>query len=545
MVIVLKKSTLAGMIGCAVAAGLTITYFRSKFEAQQKKYEDIIERTNETYFADNQPYEKEQTSSRKQRTMKKKHLVYQNKQKHFPLPLPVRDTRKLPPLDIDQLIIKKTIHDVDWDGKRVLCRVDYNVPIRNGRVVDETRILITMDTIRYILGNRGQQGGCKCLILLSHLGRPGKNYKREDFSLKPVVQVLQRELPGINIRFLDNCVGEHVEQAINNCETGTVFLLENLRFHIEETKKGITVDNVQIQASDTDIKKFQKKLSRLGDVYVFEAFAAAHRNHSSVVGISCKPRVAGKLMAKELKVYASVLSRPKKPFLLIIGGAKVSHKLPVLFNMLDRVDSIIIGGAMAYTFKKVKDGMQIGNSIFDKKGALQVGKFMTQAAQKGVKVHLPCDHVIANSFSAKAKVGITDDEHGIPEGWMALDVGPKTRRNWSQVIAQANTILWNGPLGVFEMGPFATGTMTAMCDLVRATKTRNATSIIAGGNTAGASRRFYYGKNTIASQVSHVSAGGGSSLVLMEGKVLLGAHFLSDLPNRKDSYFDNDSNSIL
>jgi len=408
-------------------------------------------------------------------------------------------------------------------------RVDYNVPLENGIVTDRARVEGTIDTLKELLRRKGPKGGVKCIVLITHLGRPGGNYKREKYSLLPVVKVLQDYLPGVNIKFLDDCIGPDVEKAINTCESGTVFLLENLRFHIEEMAIDGTVNakGEKIRATDQEVDTFKKALSRLGDVFVFEAFGAAHRPHASIVGIDLPQRVSGLLMKRELNYYAQVLGKPQRPFLAILGGSKVSDKIKVIENLLDLVDEMIIGGGMAYTFKKVIEKIEIGSSLFDKEGAECVEKIMKRAKDKQVKIHLPIDHVIANKFSADAHVGITDDKMGIPVGWMALDIGPRTRTSISAVMARSKTILWNGPLGVYEMGSFAAGTVGAMADIAMATK-NGTTTIIGGGDTGAASKTFYYGNKPVAEQVSHVSTGGGSSLVLMEGKMLPGVQYLSE-----------------
>lgn len=458
---------------------------------------------------------------------------------HVSLPLPIRDTKHNPDLNLDLMLNKQTLDDIDWDGKRVLVRVDYNVPIKDGVVVDDTRIMLSLNTLKFLLGRKGPQGGCKCIVLIAHLGRPGGNYKKESFSLQPCVKVLQRELKGVKVEFLADCVGPEIEKTIKTCAKGTVFLCENLRFHIAETGSGITSDKQRVKASAAQVQEFRAGLSKLGDLYVFEAFGAAHRPHSSVVGISIEPRVAGLRMQREMDYYGQVLGRPQRPFLAIIGGTSITNKMGVICNLLNLVDDLVIGGGMAYTFKKVLEGVQIGGSLFDKEGAALVGRIVRLAKEKGVRLHLPIDHVIADNFSAEAKVGVTDDATGVPDGWMALDVGPKTRILNSQIIARSKTILWNGPVGVYELGSFSTGTISAMCDLVEATK-RGALTIIGGGATGSASKHFYFGREPIANQVTHVSAGGGSTLVLMEGKMLPGVQHLSGPEEGLSSQSDDD-----
>lgn len=450
-------------------------------------------------------------------------LSYPRSAYTVPLPLPLRDTKDNPDLSTDAMKRKMTLDEVNFNGKRVLIRVDYNCPIKNGRVVDDSRVSSTINTIKYVLAKKG----VRCITLIAHMGRPGYNYKREDFTLKPVVEVLRKYLPGTKVVFLNDCVGDEVEHAINTAEPGTVFLCENLRFHIAETGSGVGEGKKKIKATPEEVTAFREGLSRLGDVFVFEGFGAAHRPHSSVVGVNVPQRVAGLLMQKEMNVYAKVLSDPQRPFLAILGGSKITDKIQVIDNLLEMVDEMIIAGGMAYTFKKILDGVEIGGSLFDKEGALIVGKIIKKAAERGVKLHLPVDHVIADNFSAEATVGVTDDQTGIPEGWMGLDVGPKSRAIFSGAIKRAKTVLWNGPLGVYEMGPFGTGTLSAMMHLVDATNAGTFT-IIGGGDTGAASQKFYVGRSPVADQVSHVSTGGGSSLVLMEGKMLPGIQYLTD-----------------
>lgn len=451
------------------------------------------------------------------------------------LPLPRRDTRNNPKLEIPSFVNKQNLEDVkEWDGLRVLMRVDYNVKIKKGAVVDATRITSTIDTLKALLAKKGAKGGVKCITLITHLGRPAPgtpNFDPKEFTCQPIIKVLQQYLPGVNIEFLPDCVGEIVESATNSAKPGTVFLCENLRFHPEETGIRLVVKDdgkiEKVKIPFNELVVFREKLSRLGDVFVFEAFGAAHRAHSSIIGINLAPRVAGLLMQKELDYFGKVLGQPARPFVAIVGGAKVSDKILVLENMLDKVDELIIGGGMAYTLKKVRDGISIGNSIFEEKGAELVPRIYKKAAERGVRIHLPVDHIIADKFDAAARVGVTDDKAGIPNGWMALDVGPKSRTIFSEVIGRAKTVLWNGPLGVFEMGPFGGGTLSAMWDLTLASRS-GATCIIGGGDTGSASKVFFVGERPVAEQVSHVSTGGGSSLVLMEGKMLPAVWALSN-----------------
>uniref|UniRef100_A0A7S3YT37 Phosphoglycerate kinase n=1 Tax=Lotharella globosa TaxID=91324 RepID=A0A7S3YT37_9EUKA len=457
------------------------------------------------------------------------------KEQFWVLPLPKWD-RSEKDLSIRQLASKQSIEEVEFKGKRVLVRVDYNVPIKEGKVTDPTRILASLDSIKYMLSNK--QRLPKCIVLICHLGRPGGRFKKEDFSLRPVANLLREYLQDYApVKFLEQCVGPDVEEEINATESCTVYLLENLRFHIEECGKSVSAKGEKRKAVPEAVTRFRKALSRLGDVFVFEAFGAAHRPHSSVVGVDLPQRVAGLLMKKELTYYSKVLGNPERPFLAIIGGSKVTDKIKVIQNMLKIADEVIIGGGMAYTFKKVCDGVEIGSSLYDKDGAMIVGQIMEAAAKKGVKIHLPVDHVIADDFSPDAKSRMVDDNEGIPEGWMALDVGDTSIRQFKAVMGRAKTILWNGPLGVFEFKKFAKGTESCMVEMVKATA-RDCTTIIGGGDTGAASRVFKVGSKAVAEQISHASTGGGSSLVLMEGKMLPGVAHLSEKTDLPPSHLD-------
>lgn len=455
------------------------------------------------------------------------------------LRLPKIDTTGNQPLSFDVLSSKQDLGDItDWDGLRVLMRVDYNVPIKDGVVTDDKRIVETLPTIQYILGP-DSRGTPKCIILICHLGQPAGNFKREKYSLLPVLQVLRDALPNTPVEFVDACVGTVVEEAIAKAKPGSVLLCQNLRFHPEEA--GIRVDPVtgaSEECSPESVAEFGRQLSALGDVFVFEAFGVSHRKQCSVTGITIKQRVAGLLMQKELQFYSKVLNNPARPFLAIVGGAKVSDKIKVLENMMGICDEIIIGGGMAYTFKKVLEGMNIGSSIFDEEGAKLVGKIMKAARDNRVQVHFPTDHIIADSFSAEARYGETNDELGVPNGWMALDIGPLSRTRFGTVIRRAKTVLWNGPLGVFEMGAFAAGTLSAMVHMCHASHTGTVT-VIGGGDTGAASAKFYYGDKPIGEQMSHVSTGGGSSLVLMEGKMLPAVPALTDKVQTESDHLES------
>jgi phosphoglycerate kinase len=412
--------------------------------------------------------------------------------------------------------MKKSITDVPLSGCRVVMRVDFNVPQdkETGAITNPARITAALPTIKYIL----DQGAS--LVLMSHLGRPdGKRV--EKFTLKPVAEKLG-ELLGKPVKFLPDCVGPDVEAACSSLKPGEVALLENLRFHIEEEGKVKNKDGTKTKADPEKVEAFRASLTKLGDVYANDAFGTAHRAHSSVVGVNLPEKVAGFLMQKELDAFAAVLENPKRPFLAILGGAKVADKIPLIRNLLDKADEIIIGGGMTFTFKKVLEGMEIGESLFDPEGAKIVGDLMEQANAKGVKIHLAVDFVCGDKFDADAKSQTVDDKTGIPAGWIGLDVGPKSRQLFAEVIARAKTIIWNGPPGVFEFDRFAEATKS-MAEAIAAATAAGAISVVGGGDTATAAKKF-----KVVDKVSHVSTGGGASLELLEGKTLPGVANLSD-----------------
>ncbi|KAF9932602.1 phosphoglycerate kinase [Linnemannia zychae] len=414
----------------------------------------------------------------------------------------------------NKLSEKLIMDQVDLNGKRVLMRVDFNVPMADGKITNNARIVAALPSIKYALDH----GACS-VVLMSHLGRPdGK--KVEKYSLAPVAKELSTLL-GKDVEFLDDCVGHKVEEVCAAAKDGKVILLENLRFHIEEEGKVKDKEGNVTKASEADVKKFRESLSKLGDVYVNDAFGTAHRAHSSVVGIDLPIRAAGLLMKKELQFFAQVLEHPKKPFLAILGGAKVSDKIQLIENLLDKVDEMIIGGGMAFTFKKTLENVKIGNSLFDKDGAEIVGKLIESAKAKNVKLYFPVDYVTADSFSATAKTGYATDETGIPDGWMGLDCGDESSKTFADVIAGAKTILWNGPAGVFEFDAFSKGTKALLDAVVKATE-NGAVSIVGGGDTATAAAKW-----DAVEKISHVSTGGGASLELLEGKNLPGVAALS------------------
>jgi len=300
-----------------------------------------------------------------------------------------------------------------------------------------------------------------------------------------------------------------------------VFLLENLRFHIEEEGRGVDKDGKAVKASEADIKKFREELTKLGDIFVNDAFGTAHRPHSSVVGIKLDLRVAGFLMKKELEFFGKVLDHPTKPFLAILGGAKVSDKIKLIQNLLDKVDEMIIGGGMAFTFEKVLYQTKIGKSLFDEEGSKIVKDIVEKAKSKGVTIHLPTDFVIADKYAKDAQHKIVSREEGIPDDWMGLDIGPESIKKFNEVIGRAKTVVWNGPMGVFEFPAFANGTKSLLDKLVEITP--HATTIIGGGDTATCAAEM-----KADTKVSHTSTGGGASLELLEGKELPGVSNLTD-----------------
>jgi phosphoglycerate kinase len=410
----------------------------------------------------------------------------------------------------------KTIRDIDVAGKRVLIRVDFNVPQDkvSGAITNPQRIIAALPTIKYALDHGA------AVVLMSHLGRPDGKVIAQ-FSLKPVADKLQ-ELLGRPVTFLADCVGPDVERACaaGTLKPGSVVLLENLRFHIEEEGKIKNEDGTSIKADPKAVEAFRASLSKLGDVYVNDAFGTAHRAHSSMVGVKLPQKVAGFLMEAELKAFSAVLDHPQRPLLAILGGAKIADKIPLINNLLDKADEIIIGGGMAFTFKKVLNGMEIGGSLFDPEGAKIVAELAAKAQAKGVKLHLPVDYVCGDRFPQKpddaVKVQAADDTTGIPVGWLGLDVGPKSVALFNEAIGRARTIIWNGPPGVFEHPSFA-GATKAMAEAIAAATARGAITVVGGGDTATAAK-----KCKVVDKVTHCSTGGGASLEFLEGKVLPG-----------------------
>ncbi len=409
---------------------------------------------------------------------------------------------------------KLSIRDLDLSGKRVLIRVDFNVPQdkTTGAITNNQRILAALPTIQFAL----EKGAS--VILMSHLGRPD-GQMNEKFSLKPVADELTNLL-GKPVTFLADCVGPEVEAACAALQPGAVVLLENLRFHIEEEGKAKREDGTSIKAEPANVEAFRASLTKLGDVYVNDAFGTAHRAHSSMVGVDLPQKAAGFLMEAELNAFAAVLDHPKRPLLAILGGAKIADKIPLINNLLDKANDIIIGGGMAFTFRKVLEGMEIGDSLFDVEGAKIIAELAEKAKAKGVNLHLPVDFVCADKFAPDATISAATDS--IPEGIMGLDAGPKTRELFAKVIAASKTIIWNGPPGVFEFDAFSEGTKSMAAAIAAATEA-GAITVVGGGDTATAAKKF-----GVAKKVTHCSTGGGASLEFLEGKVLPGVAALND-----------------
>ena len=414
---------------------------------------------------------------------------------------------------------KKTIRDVDLSGKRVLMRVDFNVPIKDGRVADDTRIIGALPSIKYILEHGAS------LILMSHLGRPKGGKPEPEFSLRPVASRLS-ELLGKDVAFAPDCIGSEAFEISKSLKAGQALLLENVRFYKEEEGKakapeGASEEEVKALKAEMKIKQdlFAKKLSELGDIYVNDAFGTAHRAHASTAIITkfFSENLSGFLMEKEIEYMGKALSNPERPFVAIIGGAKVSDKVNVIDNLLGKVDTLIIGGAMAYTFYRAK-GLPIGKSLVEEDKVDLARDLLAKAKDKNVSLLLPIDHIIADAFSADAKTEVVG-ESGIKDGWMALDIGPETTKLYSAAVSKAKTVIWNGPMGAFEMAPFANGTM-AIAHVLAETP---CTSIVGGGDSVSA-----INKSGFADKISHISTGGGASLEFLEGKALPGVVALSD-----------------
>lgn len=393
------------------------------------------------------------------------------------------------------MLNKKTMKDIDVKGQRVFVRVDFNVPMADGAITDETRIRAAIPTIEYLV-----EQGAK-VILASHLGRP-KGEVKEDMRLT-AVGIRLAELMGKPVTKLDESIGQAVEEAVANMQDGDILLLENVRFHAGEEKNDPTL---------------AQQFAQLADIYVNDAFGAAHRAHASTEGIAKHiAAVSGFLMQKELDVLGKALSNPEHPFTAIIGGAKVKDKIGVIESLLEKVDHLIIGGGLSFTFIKAQ-GHDIGKSLLEEDKIELAKSFIEKAKEKGVQLHMPVDAVVANEFSQDAETQIVDVD-AIPADWMGLDIGPKTAANYAEVIKNSKLIIWNGPMGVFEMDKFANGTKT----VADAMATTAGYTVIGGGDSAAAVEKF-----EVADKMDHISTGGGASLELMEGKELPGIVALND-----------------
>ena len=392
---------------------------------------------------------------------------------------------------------KKTIQDIDVSGKRVLVRVDFNVPLaEDGTVSDDKRIVAALPTIRYLLEHNAK------VILCSHLGRP-KGQVNPKYSLAPVGARLSELLPDTKIWFAEDTVGESAKTAIDDMKDGEIVLLENVRFYPEEEKND---------------PEFAKKLASLADIFVSDAFGTVHRAHASTAGVAAYlPAVAGFLIGKELGVMGEALDNPKRPFVAILGGAKVADKIGVIKNLLGKCDSLIIGGGMAYTFLKAQ-GYGIGTSLLDAESIDLAKDIMAEAKAKNVNFLLPIDTVVATEFDANAEHKVVPSTE-IPDGWMGMDIGPKTAELFKKTIVKAATVVWNGPMGVFEFPAFAEGPKK----VAEACAECAGTTIIGGGDSASAVKKLGF-----ADKMTHISTGGGASLEFLEGKTLPGVAVLND-----------------
>ena len=392
---------------------------------------------------------------------------------------------------------KKTVRDADVAGKRVLMRVDFNVPLKDGVVTDDTRVRAAIPTIEYL-----KDKGAK-IILMSHLGRPKGDGPEPQFSLKPAADKLA-ELTGYDVKFVDDTYGEKAKAAVDALQDGEILVLENVRFDKREKK------------NDPEIAK---TLASYGDVFVLDAFGTAHRAQGSVVGPAAYlPAYAGFLLEKEVDTLTGIFAEPERPFVAIVGGSKVSSKIGVLDHLIDSADTLIIGGGMAYTFFLAKGYKTVGTSLKEEDWIERAAEMLKKAEEKGVKILLPIDNVVADHFGEDAEGEIVDSDK-IPDDRMGMDIGPKTRELYADAIKAAKTVFWNGPMGVFEMDQFAAGTEA----VARAVADSDCTSIIGGGDSVAAINKF-----GLADKMSWISTGGGASMELVEGKALPGVEALLD-----------------
>lgn len=392
---------------------------------------------------------------------------------------------------------KKTIEDIDVKGKRVLARCDFNVPLKDGKITNDKRIVAALPTIKYLMEN-----GAK-VILCSHLGRPKGEYKPE-FSLAPVAEKLSEYL-GVEVKLAQDAevVGENAKAMAAQLNDGEVMLLENVRYRAEETK---------------NVETFSQELASLADVFVNDAFGTAHRAHCSTTGVaSYLPAVCGYLIQKEIEFMGGALANPKRPLVAILGGAKVSDKIGVISNLIEKCDTIIIGGGMAYTFMKYL-GHNIGDSLLEADWVEKAGEMMKSAEEKGVKFLIPVDNKVGKEYDENTEAMVVNSDE-IPDGWMGLDIGPKTQAMFADAVKDAGTVIWNGPMGVSEWDNFAAGTIC----VAKAVAESNAISVIGGGDSVAAVTKLGF-----ADKMSHISTGGGASLEFLEGKDLPGICALQD-----------------
>ena len=392
--------------------------------------------------------------------------------------------------------MKKTICDFNLENKTVIIRVDFNVPIVNGKITDDNRIVEAIPTIKYLIDNGA------AVILMSHLGRPDGKFMPE-FSLKPVAKRLE-QLMKTKVLMADDVVGESAKKLASELKSGDILLIENLRFEAGEEEND---------------EEFTKKLAGLADIYVNDAFGTAHRKHASTYGLAkYLPSAVGFLIEKELRIIVDTINNPKRPFVGILGGAKVADKLSIVNSLLDKVDTLIIGGGMSYTFQK-SQGFEIGNSLLDETKLEDVKLMMQKAKDKKVNLLLPIDYVVAKSIDDVASKKVVEDCN-IPDGYMGVDIGPKTIKLYTDAIKNAKTVIWNGPMGVFEQDEFAVGTNKVAVAL---TEIKNGTTIIGGGDSASAIINM-----GLQDKITHISTGGGASLKLFEGKELPGVAAIAD-----------------
>jgi phosphoglycerate kinase len=393
-------------------------------------------------------------------------------------------------------MVKKSVREIDVKDKKILMRVDFNVPLdKQGQITDDTRIRAALPTIRYL-----QDHGAK-IILVSHLGRP-KGKPKDELRLDPVAQRLA-DLLASEVHKMDDCLGPEVEAAVNRLESGEILLLENIRFYPEEEKND---------------REFARKLAALADIYVNDAFGTAHRAHASTAGVAeFLPSVGGFLMEKEINVLGGALSNPERPFVAIIGGSKVADKIRVIENLLDKVDTMIIGGGMANTFLKAA-GFNMGKSLVDDNKLALANSLLEKARAKGVNLVLPEDLVVAAAFKEDAEHK-TVPAGEVPTDWLALDIGSQSAAKFAQLVSQAKTVIWNGPMGVFEMEPFSHGTNKIAAALAAS----KAVSIVGGGDSAAVIEKI-----GAADKITHISTGGGASLEFLEGRALPGVEILAD-----------------